>query len=469
MSNFNHTIFNNLTLKLAYFANICLCLSFCFALFSCSIISELVEKESGITRYEQDMYRITIQDTVVQDSVNLLNGQKNIELIYPPALKKSYTRTLISKDSIVIREYPDFIRLGLFESVGIGSASSSFSMNGNAGVFGIFSLFDPNSAFSMQPGQSYLNNHNLFPGGIYRIGILEKKSFWYENLPNISIGTSLVEFVNYDTTVNGNFLGFFPLYIKNRIYLNNSVPYIAICPSFGFSYLRDQYINASVSIEAGSAGGFNVRAYVGYLSGLSDKRELPYIGIGTSLLDFLNKGDELVQEWKDYKQRTWEIGLLNVIALSTQSDSSFITNLKSNSPFKGMIGRLLPTSISLSFINDNLSFETSLMNLIILGNQKGGLGILPVRIGYWQRLLSKGIFIEPFFEYNYYPSSMIHIGSRITLNISQMLNIQIQAGMINILSETDIRKQLDYYNKFNSMYIGVGIGFLDKIQSISSF
>ena len=50
-----------------------------------------------------------------------------------------------------------------------------------------------------------------------------------------------------------------------------------------------------------------------------------------------------------------------------------------------------------------------------------------------------------------------------------MLNIQIQAGMINILSATDISKQLDYYSKFNSMYIGVGIGFLDKIQSISSF
>ncbi|MFM7543777.1 MAG: hypothetical protein ACKO5I_04000 [Ignavibacteria bacterium] len=415
------------------------------------------------------MYRITIQDTIVQDSVNVLDGYKNFELIYPPPIKKSFTRTLISKDSIVIREYPDFIRLGLFESVGIGSASTSFSMNGNAGVFGIFSLFDPNSAFSMQPGQSNLNNHKIFPGGMYRIGILEKKSFWFENLPNMAIGTSLVEYVNYDTTVSGNFLGFFPIYLKNRIFLNNALPYITICPSFGFSYFKDQYINASVSIEAGSVGGFNLRAYVGYLSSLSDKRELPYIGIGASFLDFVNRDDELVQEWKYYKQRSWEIGLINVLALSTQSDTSFITNLRSNSPFKGMIGRFLPTSISLSFINDNISFETSLMNLVILGNQKGGLGILPLRIGYWQKLLSNGIFLEPFFEYNYYPSTMVHIGTRLSLHISQMLNLQFQAGMINIMSNIDLSKQLNFYNKFNSIYIGVGIGFLDKIQSISSF
>ncbi|MFN3305965.1 MAG: hypothetical protein ACK42Z_02125, partial [Candidatus Kapaibacteriota bacterium] len=274
----------------------------------------------------------------------------------------------------------------------------------------------------------------------------------------------------------------FPLYIKKRFFLWEKIPYLAISPSLGFGLYPSQYINLNTALELGSLGGLNLRAYAGFALGqnlkgspLNDKPiaqtqtiSTPYIGFGISFLDFVNIVPELYTEWKDHEHSSWNIGLFQFSLLHTNSEISLDKSEKSL--IKGIHFRLFPTAISIPILNNGFYFGSSLLNLFVFGFEDVGIGILPFRLGYWQVILPDELSIEPFVEYNYYPSTFIHFGNRINLKISQSFNFSLAFGYVDgnnkRFYESPLRQDLIKFTPFYSFsryYIGISIGINDRI------
>ena len=91
----------------------------------------------SVTRTERDVYTITIRDTTTLEEQKNAPGTRDNGVIYPSSRVFQSQRTITQKDSIVERYYPDFIRLGVFESVGFFFSGKSDHALCN-GLFGIF-------------------------------------------------------------------------------------------------------------------------------------------------------------------------------------------------------------------------------------------------------------------------------------------------------------------------------------------
>ena len=434
----------------------CLSITFLFGLGGCSSLTNMASLEQMITRTEKDIYTITKRDTAIIDAVRNAPGQRDNGIVYPTSRIVEMRRDISQIDSTTVREYPNFIRLALFESVGL--LFSGKQDNGISGGFlGIFGYFDED-----YKKQKNMPKKGLFPGAFYRIGIMEKRLRWFDDAADWTLGTSIYESFSGDMDASNTFTGVSPIYLRKRYFIREKIPYITITPSLGISLIPDQYINAGVSADIGSLGGLNFRSYLGIIAGLGSKNACPYFGIGTSVLDFLNRVPETEKEWKYQEHSSWSIGIASIIGVATNAEYPFF-DPKTNSPFKGIIGRIAPASIAIPLGNNRFYAGTSLINFMLLGQTEGGIGILPLRLGYVHTLMGQELSLEPFAEYNYYPSSMVHIGTRLALRISNQINLQLQAGYSTGSPIATLNRDFKNLTNFDIFYIGIGIGLYDRL------
>jgi hypothetical protein len=448
-----------------------------------AIVLTLAGCSGMMTRTEYDLHTITERDTTYNATNQNAPGNRDNGIIYPSSRVFNFLRSTTTKDSLEVREYPDFIRLGVFESVGLMfSGENKYSMG--LGLFGIFPDFDNLNLSSRELGKT-----TLFQGGLYRFGIGEWRLRWFKDAKDWTYGTSLLEIIAPDSRGEKSLSSIFPLYVKKRYYLREEIPYISIAPGFGFGWFPSQYINLFGALEIGSLGGFNLRAYLGIAAGInqnwsvqvrsadssggkSQSSIIPYLGIGISFLDFVNIVPETYREWKDHEHSSWNIGLLQIGILNTPgTDSSSFATDNQSSVISGLSLRVLHGEVAIPILNNKFYAGTSLFNLIVLGDNEWGMGVLPIRIGYWQDLIQDELTTEPFIEFNYYPSTFIHLGNKINLKISNEINFGLTLGYVN--GSTDIKfgnAASDLFgisSSMNNFYIGINFGIVDRIFTTS--
>lgn len=438
---------------------------------SLSLFSSLILFGCGtMTREEKDIYTITERDTTYQHFVRNSPVNQNQGTVFPSSREVLSERNTIQRDSIIIRYYPDFIRMGVFESIGTIGGNSNYGIG--TGLFGIFINNDVSSSYRGSSG-------HLFNGGIYRLGIGEWRLRWFRDANNWTIGTSIFEAILPDARSEKYLLSAFPLYIRKRYYLREEIPYIAITPAFGFGWFPSQYINLSGSIDVGSIGGLNIRAYIGYALGYNGSSapqinnndytnneqtvSFPYLGLGVSVLDFLNRVPETYIEWKDHEHSSWQIGWFGASLLTSNAEYSFLSD-SSKTFFKGFDFEIARTNVVLPLLNNSFYAGTSLMKIIVLGDKNWTTSVLPIRIGYWTTLLQDELSATPFLELGYYPNYYFNLGGELNLRISELVNVGLKGGFIS--GEADkfelfqTGSQTFTYSKF---YFGLNFRVLDRI------
>jgi hypothetical protein len=428
------------------------------------------------TRTEIDHYTIAVKDTTtLYDQMNA-PGNRDNGIIYPSSRTIKSERYTLLKDSTVEREYPNFIRLGLFESVGlIGSGSK-----GNSGDYGPFAIF-PNIEHFNTKDQGTSNG--LFQGAIWRFGISELRLRWFRDAKNWTIGTSALEIIKPDAKIENTLISYFPLNLRKRWYLSEKIPYVSLSAGLGIGWYPSQYVNVSGAIEVGSIGGLNIRGYLGFAAGMNSKSTsqvmwsnnsdqstspvFPYAGLGISFLDFHNLVPETLKEWKDHEHSSWNIGIFQMTILGSTASETFISDTALKSSITGFHVRIANAEIAIPVLNNKFFVGTSLANMIALGKNEWGIGILPIRLGYFQTVLADELSTEPFFEFNYYPSQYIHIGNKINLRLTEVLNLGIvlgyASGKTDLKLGSDVSSEFSRVSNFSRPYLGITIGIVDRI------
>lgn len=435
----------------------------------------------SISRIESDKYTLTEVDTTVYTDVKNLpgNGRDN-GTIYPSPRVSNSTRRYLQTDTIVERRYPNFLRFGIIEGVGLIAPGTSTDGTGN-GLFGFFK-----SLSAKHPDDTKIMGANIF-----RFVPFESQFKWLTDSPNWVIGTSLTEFITFqkDSSINldrGEYLiGVIHSYLKRRFYLRDEVPYIFYTPYLGVSFFPSQYINLGVSLDVGSYGGLNIRSYAGFVSGTTwvigekdgknPNLTFPYFGIGISALDFINKPSELEVEWDNQKHSAIEVSALNIAVVHTfGSDSkSFFNTVLQDSLGETFTGGILKFGtanfpIRLGDI-ENFFIGTSLLNIHALNKNAVGFGFLPLRIGYRESFYKNVLILEPSFEQTFYPSMITNICLRSSLTLTDWTQFDIVLGYSHISPFNDPAsgfETLKTTQSYGTGYIGVGIGIGDFMNSI---
>ncbi|MBS1561885.1 MAG: hypothetical protein JSS89_09790 [Bacteroidetes bacterium] len=432
---------------------------------------------SSFTRTEKDVHTITRHDTVVTERVQNPPGDRANGVIYPSSRVISYDRNVLQHDSVVTREYPNFIRLALFESVGLAfSGQGGHSLN--RGVFGI--QFDIDEYLFGNPPDT--TSSQLFVGAIYRFGIAEWRLRWFDDDPDWSWGITAYELMQPDASSDHRLTGVGVLSVKKRFRIHDKIPYVSITPGMEFSAIMSQYVNPNVALEIGSIGGLNFRAYAGYTFGMqglagtgsgysSGFVSFPYMGLGFTSFDFLNRQEETETEWKYHEHSAWEIGLVqfNFIGASNQVASIFSPDKTGDSASKltGFTARVGNAMLALPFLDQHIAIGTSLFNGVMLGATGYGIGVLPIRLSGWFNVFSDNIAVEPFVEYNYTPSQFSHVGARIAFPVGDNTTLQFVAGYASGVTGSakgyDSGGQPFNPTEFSGFYLGIGAGLFDKI------
>lgn len=452
--------------------------------------------QSCVTRKESDTFTIVIRDTTTKTLVQNAPGERPNGVVFPSSTVISTEHSMTMRDSVVDRFYPNFIRLGLFESAGFVATSSGNNGLGS-GLFGVFGLFDPNYAEDISKLRNPPKRDVTFTGGLYRFGVGEWRLRWFRDSKNWTIGTSVVETIIPEARLDQTLLSVFPLYIRKRYFLKETIPYVAVTPTVGIGYFPSQYINLGGSLDVGSIGGLNIRAYIGYATGInllgfmlnnlpntptgdrpqSATASFPYAGLGVSVLDFLNIVPETYKEWKDHEHSSWNVGLIQAAILNGSAAKSIYGVLQKGTPnerefpVSGAMIRFANAHVILPFyeevLQNRLYLGTSLFNLVSLGKNETGLGILPIRLGFWQPVLLDELNIEPFVEYNYFPSSFTHLGAKLNLYITNRLTAFLNLGYASGTSvsgiNSDLVNQFGQFTQFSGTYLGFGVGISDRI------
>lgn len=429
------------------------------------LLSVLLVGCGAITRMERDEFTITTKDTLVTTTVANVPGERNNGIIFPSSKSVVVQRELLQHDSIVIREYPAFIRMGIFEAVGI-RAFGQPGASTHAGLFGIFPEVDK-LLFSKPNADT---SAAFFTGGIYRLGVMEWPLHWFNGAKDWSWGITALELVRPTTDSRTWLTGTSLFSLQKRYYLKDDVVRIAITPFARFSVAPSAYIHTGASIDVGSVGGLNVRGFVGYAFGLTSLSSgsfvsAPYIGIGASVLDFVNHENELSVEWKDHQHSSFEVGAGGFLLLGSNQDISFWAPSKplAEQPIiTGFIMNLANARVSLPFLDRRFTLGTSLINLVALGNSEFGIGILPIRAGYNWSPFNNQFTVEPFIEYNYAPSQFFHTGVRGVVPVIHQVSIQAMAGFVT--GNTLSNRALGLGNSvatgnptaFSGYYFGIG-------------
>lgn len=438
----------------------------------------------SITRVERDVHTKIEIDTLVTKRVQNQPGERDNGIIFPSPTTESRDRDVLRYDSVAIREYPAFIRLGLFEGVGlIGS-----SIDGESAKRGMFGLYYEINDLLF--GRETDSTSHIFDGYIHRMGIMEWKLPLFDNAQDWTWGVTAYERLQPDA--ENSLTGMGVLTLSKRFYYSNRIPYLALRPSISLAAFPSMYVNSSVSADVGSIGGLNLRAYVGYAFGGDFVRprgsrtstfqsvNFPYFGLGFSTLDFLNREEETETEWKYHEHSAWEIGALDIALLGSSADRSFLSPAEppETAPtIKGLTLRLATADIALPFLNYKLSVGTSLFEALILGPSEYGIAMLPIRVTYHWLPFKRDLRVDPFIEYGYAPSSFGHVGVRTTLPLSDQMNLQVVAGYVQGntgssipgLEDQGYSFITDRYNRitaadpnFSVVYIGIGVGLYTR-------
>jgi len=447
-----------------------------------SLVSILVALLLGVTlsgcgsinRVERDVYTITHVDTTNTNRVLNTPSDRDNGVIYPSNTTTDIQRRVVQRDSVEVREYPDFIRLGLFEGIGmIGSGQGGESVN--LGAFGMY--WDVDRFIRTLAGRRRLADtlDNPFDGSVHRLGIGEWRLRWFDDAPGWSWGITGLELFRADDDSDNWLTGAGVLTISKRFYLKESVPYGSIRVSAGFAAFPSQYVHLTTSADLGSIGGLNLRAYVGYAVGLrggdavASFANVPYVGIGASVLDFVNRDVELEREWKHMEHSSWFIGLADATILGSNTESSIFDMSRTGDErptITGIIARLAPVTIALPVLDYRLAFGTSAVNLVALGGTAFGLSVLPVRISYVAHPFNMPLQVEPFIEASYAPSTFAHIGVRGAVPVNDQASLHVQMGYVS--GSTGSVRGLDISGRdvnitsFNGFYVGIGAGLMDR-------
>ncbi|HRT67345.1 MAG TPA: hypothetical protein P5216_01245 [Bacteroidota bacterium] len=426
----------------------------------------------SITREEKDIYTITERDTTYQHFVRNSPVNQNQGTVFPSSREILSERNIVQRDSTIIRTYPNFIRLGLFET--IGTIGGDFNHGIGTGLFGVF--INKNASVYYRG-----NSGHVFNGGIYRFGISEWRLRWFQDAKNWTIGTSIFEAILPDARSEKYLMSTMPIYLRKRFFLREEIPYIAFTPAVGIGLLPSQYFNLSGSLDIGSIGGLNVRAYLGYAFGYNGKwvpqvanndythKEqtvyFPYFGIGMSMLDFLNRVPETYIEWKDHEHSSWQIGLLNFSLLTSNASKSIFTG-SSKTFFKGIDFEFARTNVAIPILNNSFYVGSSLLTMKYLSDAEWTISALPLRVGYWTTLLKDELSATPYIEVGYYPYYYFNIAGEVNLRISELINFGLKGGFIRGEAETsEIFSSNTHKFLFSKFYLGITFRILDRIFS----
>lgn len=440
----------------------------------------------SITRVESDLYTITNRDTTIRETVRNIPGERDNGTIYPSTRSVEITRNYVQRDSTVERNYPAFLRYGGVEAAGFIAGGASTDGGGN-GLFGLYNLLSG----------KFPEDTKLFDAYMYRLVPYEVRLRAFDDAPDWTLGTAAYEqfIIQRDSSAviasNESLSGVLPIYVRKRFFFREEPPYVMVVPFLGLGLFPSQYVNLGATFDVGSYGGFNLRAYLGYIAGTTltlidtnnqgnqDVR-FPYFGIGISALDFVNRTEELFTEWKDHDHSAIEVSVLNtdlVYSTSSNVGSLFRNYPRSFDPVTGRFGfdsttsfpsgaiiRFATAHYPLPFADGKFFVGTSLFNFIGLSAEEIAYGFLPIRAGYRLDLIAPDLALEPFAEYTYHPTSAFHLGARASLKITDWSRMSVVAGYVNGTANDDVTdrvKDLRTSSDFSTFYIGVGLGLGD--------
>lgn len=429
---------------------------------------------ASVTREETDLFTITEIDTTYTNFVKNSPNNKDNGVVFPSSREILIERNITQRDSSYTRYYPDFIRLGFFESIGTIGGDPDYGIG--TGLFGIFPMSNISAKYRGESGK-------VFTGGIYRLGISETRLRWFRDAPNWTIGTHALEFIIPDSRGEKILVGALPIYVRKRFYLSENIPYLSITPAFGFALVPSQYINTSISADLGSIGGLNLRAYVGFAAGFNSEETpqiknndftdkatsvvFPYAGLGISFLDFLNLVPETLVEWKYYQHSSWQLGLFELGLYYSNAENSIFLDTTTGKTLKGLSLEIAKTNLALPFWNNRFYAGTSLVHFLGLGMKSWAMAVLPLRIGYWHTLVDDELTLTPYLEFGAYPSNYINAALEINLRISQVINVGLKTGYISGNSDEfiggDIVNKYGVTSAFSNYYLGVNLRLINKI------
>ena len=402
------------------------------------VASLLLHSCVTITRTERDVYTKIDLDTLVTKRVQNAPGERNNGIIFPSTTTESRERDIDRYDSVAVREYPAFIRLGLFEGIGTIGSSIAGAPSAQRGAFGLFYGIN-DLLFGRQDDSST----QIFDGYIHRIGIIEWKLPLFGNSPDWTWGITAYE--NLQADADNSLTGMGVLTLSKRFYYRSKIPYMAIRPSISLSAFPSQYVNTSVSADLGSIGGMNLRAYAGYAFGGGFRSggrrdpisyqsiDFPYFGLGISTLDFLNREEETQTEWKYHEHSAWQVGAAEFTFVGSDADRSFLSPQLSGGAaptVKGGTFRFAIADLALPVLGYKLSVGTSLFHALMLGASEYGIGVLPIRFTYHWLPFKTDLRVDPFVEVSYAPSTFAHIGVRSSIPVSEQMSIVFTAGYV---------------------------------------
>lgn len=436
---------------------------------------------SCVTRFETDAYTITVRDTLYREHVRNApgNGGEN-GTVFPSSRDTRIFRESLSYDSTYERQYPAFLRYGGIEFAGMITGSSNLGLS--AGILGLYTLLDTTNLSTLfNTGfQSKGSQNSLFKGRLLRIVPVEYQLHWFDEAPNWTIGWSAYESIaadeNSDNTLRSVGTN---VYVRKRFWFRERPPYLFASPFVGFSLFPSLYINAGAELTFGSFGGFNLRAYAGLATGFtwsdaisagtkSKSITTPYIGLGVSALDFINKVSETQHEWKDYLHSAIEMSAIDIDILDALAGYDNLFKVNATIPVSGAAIQIATAHFPLSFGDGHWWAGTSLIKFFALGFSQATFSTLPLRFGYRHYLLAEDLTFEPFIEANYYPSTYADIGFRLRLNTFHDITFGLLFGYANGSTGSFVNKLLiaqgsSHPANFNTLYVGISFSPKDRM------
>ncbi len=427
---------------------------------------------SCVTRYEYDTYTITVRDSLVRERVRNAPGTGSENgTVFPSSRTTRLSRESLSYDSTYERAYPAFLRYGGIEFAGLLTGSSNLGVG--ASVLGVHTILDSNRLNNIFKAKE----NSIFKGRIFRIAPLEYRLHWFNESPNWTIGWNAYESIAKDdntsntlTSIGAN------VYIRKRFWFREKPPYLFASPFFGISLAPSVYLNFGSELTFGSFGGFNLRGYAGLAYGFTwgsgtNTIITPYIGLGVSALDFINKVSETEHEWKDYLHSAIEVSVMDLDLLDGLAGyPNLFSKSTAGLPITGIGLQFATAHFPLDLWDGKFWAGTSLFKLFALGYNQVMMSVLPLRIGYRQYLIAEDLTLEPFLEVNYYPSSFINLGARLRLNTFRDMTVGLLIGYANgstgafypsIFTSTGSA----IHSSINSFYLGISINLKDRMNT----
>lgn len=436
----------------------------------------------AITRVEKDVVTVTRADSLSVSTATIARGASDNGIIFPSSLQKESRRTLVQRDSIVLRYFPGVLRVGLFEGTGL-MGSQLDGLNVGRGVFGLH----PSVDFLRYENKRNVQSDGVFQGAMYRIGVLEWPIFWFTDDAGWSWGITGAEIIQPDDNAANTLISAGLLTIRKRFYLSDRIPYTDAMIGISLGVIPDGMIHPHASLGIGSVGGINLRLNAGFPIGqdwANDKgTSFPYIGLGVSVLDFLNRPQEMDVEWTNHEHSAWNVSLFSIAYIGSDATNKFFDDdayqqAGQEAPKQfithGYMFHVGSADLALPLADYHITAGTSLLTLVALfGNQNSGfgsagaIGVLPLRVGGAWEVFGTPILFQPFLEVSYLPSEIFNIGFRLTAPLNGLPSAYLIVGRVsgNTKSLVDASKSLIIRDPtaFAGIYAGIGLSLFDTI------